>query len=79
VLEYLDTGSMQTMPLERQSISPRLLFALIMGGLLLWGVYVAVGAYLYNRNPWRPLIVLASVCAFLGFWLLLLWTQKRKK
>ena len=34
--------------------------ALIMGGLVLWGAYVAIGAYLYNLNPWRAVIVMAS-------------------
>jgi len=59
--------------------SPRLLLALIMGGLVLWGGYVAVGAYLYNYNPWRGVIVMACVGVFLGFWLLLLWNRGRRQ
>jgi hypothetical protein len=51
---------------------------LIIGGLIIWGIAQAIGAYTLNYNPLRPLIVLACVAAFLGFWLSLLaiW-QKR--
>ncbi len=45
----------------------------------MWGAYVALGAYLYNYNPWRGVIVMACVGLFLGFWLLLLWNQSRDK
>ena len=67
------------MPAPRPPLSPRLLFALIMGGMVLWGAYVALGAYLYNYNPWRGVIVMGCVGLFLGFWLLLLWNQSRHK
>jgi hypothetical protein len=50
-----------------------------MGALAVWGLYIAIGAYLYNRNPWRPLVVLASVGIFLGVWMLLLWGQSRRQ
>jgi len=50
-----------------------------MGLLVVWAVYVAIGAYLYNFNPWRAVIVLASMGVFLGIWLLLLWTQSRNR
>ncbi len=58
--------------------SQRLIMALIFGGLLLWGAYVAIGAFLYNHNPWRPLIIMASVGLFLSIWLLLLWSRARR-
>lgn len=58
--------------------SSRLLFALIMGGLVLWSVFIAVGAYLYNFDPWRPAMVLGCMAVFVGGWLLLL-SQKREK
>lgn len=64
---------------ERQPFSNRAILALIMGGLLVWGIYVAVGSYLYNFDVRRAVVVLASVGMFLGFWLLLLWNQARKK
>ena len=50
----------------------------MMVGLVLWAAYVAVGAYLYNFNPWRAVIVLGCMGVFLGFWLLMLWGQSRR-
>ncbi len=67
------------MPDQRRPLSPRQILALIMGGLVLWGVYIAIGAYLYNQNPWRSVIILACVGSFVGLWLLLLWTQPGKR
>lgn len=45
---------------------------LIMGCVLAWGAFHALGAYLLNYNPLRPLIVLGCVAVFLGFWSLML-------
>jgi RsiW-degrading membrane proteinase PrsW (M82 family) len=67
------------MPDTPQTMSPRMITALIMGALLLWASYIAAGAYWYNLNPWRAVIVMACMGGFLGFWLLLLWNLKRKK
>ncbi len=67
------------MPDPRHAPSSRLLFALIMGALAPWALYVAVGAYLYNFDPWRAVIVLGCMATFLGWWLLLLYMQGRKK
>ena len=67
------------MPAAQPPLSPRLLFALIMGGMLASGAYVAIGAYLYNHDPWRGVIVMVCVGLFLGCWLLLLWSQSRDK
>jgi len=64
---------------ERPPISPRALMALIMGGLIVWGIYVAVGVLWYGLNPAGAIAVLVCVAIFLGFWLLLLRTQKRDK
>jgi hypothetical protein len=64
---------------ERPQPSQRLIFGIIMGGLTLWAIYLAIGAYRYNLNPWRGIIVLASMGIFLGGWLLLLWGQSRQK
>ena len=52
---------------------------MIFGGLLLWGVYVAAGVLWYGLNPLGAVVVLVCVAMFLGFWLLLLRTQKRDK
>jgi threonine/homoserine/homoserine lactone efflux protein len=43
-----------------------------------WGAYHAVGAYLFNHNPWRAAVVAACVAAFLAFWGLLLWRGAAK-
>jgi hypothetical protein len=67
------------MPDQRAPISQRTLLAIIMGGLVVWSLYVAIGAYLYNFDLLRSLIVLGSMAVFLGFWLLLLWTHRGNK
>ena len=67
------------MPDERSPMSPRTLLALIMGGLIVWGIYVAVGVFWYGLNPAGAIAVLVCVGMFLGIWLLLLRTQKRDK
>ncbi len=64
---------------DRPQPSPRLMLGLIMGGMTAWALYVAIGSYLYTFNPWRAVFVLGCMFAFLGFWLLLLWTQGGKK
>jgi RsiW-degrading membrane proteinase PrsW (M82 family) len=52
-------------------------FAAIMLAVLAWGTWLAAGAYRYNNNPWRAVVVLASVGIFLGGWLLLLANRHR--
>jgi hypothetical protein len=51
---------------------------LIISGLIVWGIAQAIGAYTLNYNPLRPLIVLACVAAFLGFWLTLLAVWRKR-
>jgi high-affinity Fe2+/Pb2+ permease len=63
------------MPDKQPQISQRTIIGVIMGGLVAWAIYLAVGAYLYDLNILRAVIVLACMAAFLGFWLLMLWTQ----
>ena len=66
--------------LQRQpSLSPRLLFALIMGGMVVWALYIAVGVYLSTFNFMRAAVVLVCMAMFLGFWLLFLWNSGRSK
>ncbi len=62
---------------NRPPMSPRTMFLLIFGGLLLWGLYIAGGVLWYGINPLGAIIVLVCVGIFLGFWLLLLRTQSR--
>lgn len=54
------------------------LIAWIMGALVVWGLFHAVGAWTLNHDARRPLIVLACVGAFLGFWLTMLSARRRR-
>ncbi len=63
----------------RPAISQRNLMLLIMGLMVAWSLYVAVGAYLYNYNPWRVVVILGCMAFFLGFWLLALWNRNRRQ
>ena len=52
-----------------------------MGGLLAWGVFHALGAYLnyrHNVNPWRFVMVLGCVVAFLAFWGIMLRARQKR-
>ena len=51
--------------------------AFVVVGILAWGVFHAIGAYRFNHDPRRGLIVLACVLSFLAFWGLLLWNRAR--
>ena len=55
----------------------KILIRWIFGGLTVWGIAQAIGAYSFNHDPRRPLIVLACVGAFLGFWVWLLVVFKK--
>jgi hypothetical protein len=50
----------------------------IMVALVAWGLFHAVGAWMLNHDARRPLIVIACMAAFLGFWLALLASRKRR-
>ena len=41
-------------------------------GVLGWGCVQALGAWTLNHDWRRPLVVMACVAGFLGFWLVLL-------
>jgi len=49
----------------------------IMAALVVWGVFHAVGAWTLNHDVRRPLVVMACVLGFLGFWLAMLRTLRR--
>ena len=49
-------------------MKPAWVITLIVLAVLAWGVFHAVGAYMLNHNPWRAVMVLGCVAAFLGFW-----------
>jgi hypothetical protein len=46
--------------------------------LVAWGVVQALGSWLSNHDPRRPLLVLACVGGFLGFWLTVLAARRRR-
>jgi hypothetical protein len=60
---------------QHPPMSPRTILAIVMGGLIVWGIYVAVGILWYGINPAGAVLVLVCVGMFLGFWLLLLRNQ----
>lgn len=56
----------------------RLVLVLIAVAIFAWGVYHAVGAYFFNHNPLRAVVVMACVAGFLGFWGLMLAARSRR-
>lgn len=59
-------------------MKPERLIALIVTGVLAWGVFHAIGAYRFNHNAARFWFVLAVVCAFLLCWLALLAARRSR-
>ena len=51
---------------------------LVVVGVLAWGMFHAYGAYTFNHNPWRAVVVMACVLGFLSFWGLMLWNRGRR-
>src|SRR5687767_1483246 len=51
------------------------LIVLLIAAVLAWGIFHAIGAYRFNHDPRRALMVLACVLGFLAFWGLLLWNR----
>jgi hypothetical protein len=47
-------------------------------GVLAWGLFHAVGAWRFNNNPLRAVVVLACVLGFLGFWMMMLAVRQRR-
>jgi len=57
--------------------------AIIMLAVLAWGVFHAVGAFGYQEATFnwrvaRPLVVIGCSLGFLGFWLLMLQSRRRR-
>jgi len=44
------------------------LIALIMAAVVVWGTFLAVGAWLSSHDWRRPAITMGCVLAFLAFW-----------
>jgi predicted Na+-dependent transporter len=47
---------------------PQYAILLIVVGVLGWGVFHAIGAYRFNHDPRRFVVVMACVLGFLAFW-----------
>jgi drug/metabolite transporter (DMT)-like permease len=52
---------------------------LLVAALAAWGLYHAVGAYLFNNDLRRGLVVLVCMGLFLAFWLSLLLLRKKRR
>ncbi|MEX2118988.1 MAG: hypothetical protein WD847_05195 [Pirellulales bacterium] len=50
----------------------------IMLALLAWGAFLAIGAYRFNHNPLRSLVVMGCVLGFLAFWKLMLVSRQAR-
>jgi hypothetical protein len=73
---YLTEGRDVNQP---ESPNPlRWVIVLIVVGVAAWGVFHAIGAYRFNHNPARPLMVLGCVAAYLGFWGLMLRNRRAR-
>jgi CHASE2 domain-containing sensor protein len=46
--------------------------------ILAWGIFHAIGAWRFNHNPLRAVVVLGCVAGFLGFWLAMLAARQRR-
>ena len=46
--------------------------------ILAWGMFHAVGAWRFNHDPARGVMVLVCVVGFLGFWLAMLAARQRR-
>lgn len=59
-------------------MNQRRVYLWIVLGLVAWGLFHAVGAYRFNHNPWRGVVVFSATAAFLGVWALLLAHRRRR-
>lgn len=53
--------------------------AAIMAAVLAWGVFHAIGAYRFNQNPLRGVVVMVFSLTFLGFWLAMLSLRRDRR
>ena len=50
----------------------------VVAGIVVWGIFHAIGAWRFNHNPLRAVVVLACVAAFVGFWMTMLAVRQRR-
>ena len=60
-------------PPDAERLIRRIMLAIAVSGAVL-----AVGAWRFNHDVRRPLVVLACVAAFLGFWMAMLAARRRR-
>jgi ABC-type transport system involved in Fe-S cluster assembly fused permease/ATPase subunit len=63
---------------ESQSAAARRWTIVLVAALFGWGVYHAVGAYLFNHDARRAAVVLVCMALFVSFWLLLLRMRAKR-
>lgn len=73
-----DDPSSDPEQLSTRAKERRLFIPYIVIGLLFWGGLLAYGAYAFQgKNDFRkPLIVLACVGVFVGFWGIMIWANR---
>jgi hypothetical protein len=67
------------MPQPSQHDFSRRLILWLVAAMAAWGAYLALGAYLFNHDVRRGLVVLGSMGGFLAFWLVLLRFHSRRQ
>lgn len=67
-----------TPPNSAESADRGAIIRWIVVAISIWGVVLAAGAWSLNWNPLRPLVVLACVVGFLGFWMTMLAVRQRR-
>ncbi len=61
-----------------RSPDPERILSWIMLAVLVWGLFHAFGAWTFNHDARRPLVVIVCVLGFLGFWSLMLAVRRRR-
>lgn len=49
-------------------MKPAWFIPIVLAAILAWGAFHAYGAYTFNHNPWRIVMVLGCAVAFVAFW-----------
>jgi len=58
--------------------SPSQIIRWVALAIVAWGIFHAIGAWRFNHNPLRAVVVLVCVGMFLGFWMTMLAVRKRR-
>ena len=59
----------------RPSPQSRWIFGVLLISLFVWGLFLAVGAYLHRGDLWVSLVVGVCFLGFIGFWAVLLMVR----